>query len=48
MAIKSLEIMEARAERRAAARKKKGKSGMRVSGAGVKNLQRLISGRAGK
>jgi hypothetical protein len=42
MAIKNLEKLEAAAERRVEARKKKGRPKMRVSGAGVKQLQKLI------
>jgi hypothetical protein len=45
MAIKNLKRLADRAERRAEARKKKGKPKMKVSGAGVKQLQRLISGK---
>jgi len=48
MAIKNLESLQSLAERRSEARKKKGRPKMRVSGAGVKNLQRLIIGKTDK
>jgi hypothetical protein len=43
MAIKNLKRLEERAERRAEARKKKGKPIMKVSGASVKHLQKIIN-----
>jgi hypothetical protein len=45
MAIKNLDIIEAAAAKRAEARKRKGKPRMRVSGAGVKKLQKIIGGK---
>jgi hypothetical protein len=42
MAINNLKRLADKAERRSEARKKKGKPKMRVSGAGVKQLQRII------
>jgi hypothetical protein len=42
MAIKNLKLLEERAERRAQARKNKGKPKMKVSGAGVKQLQKIM------
>jgi hypothetical protein len=44
MAIKDLKRLADKAERRAEARKKKGKPRMKVSGASVKILQKIING----
>jgi len=45
MAIKNLKSLVDKVERRTEARKKKGKPKMRVSGAGVKTLQKIINER---
>jgi hypothetical protein len=48
MAIVNHEHLEVRVLKKAALREKKGKPKMRVSGAGVKNLQKLIIDKAEK